>query len=67
VPAVASLGDRLCMAYAGTVVGVGQASGVVVATGARTEIGRIGHLVAGVGQLSTPLTRRLDQFARQIT
>jgi magnesium-transporting ATPase (P-type) len=67
VPAAAALGDRLCMAYAGTVVGVGQATGVVVATGARTEIGRIGHLVAGVGQLSTPLTRRLDQFARQIT
>lgn len=62
-----ALADRLCMAYAGTVVAVGQGAGVVVATGAQTEIGRIGHLVSGVGPLSTPLTRRLDQFARQIT
>jgi magnesium-transporting ATPase (P-type) len=36
------------MAYSGTVVTTGQATGVVVATGARTEIGRIGALVAGV-------------------
>jgi magnesium-transporting ATPase (P-type) len=63
----APLGDRLCMAYAGTVVGVGQGSGVVVATAAQTEMGRIGSMVGGVPTLVTPLTRRLDQFARQIT
>ena len=63
----APLGDRLCMAFAGTTVAVGQASGVVVATAAHTEIGKIGALVSDVQSLSTPLTRRLDQFARQIT
>ncbi|PZO13814.1 MAG: carbonate dehydratase [Burkholderiales bacterium] len=63
----APLGDRLCMAFAGTTVAVGQASGVVVATAAHTEIGKIGTLVSDVQSLSTPLTRRLDQFARQIT
>ncbi|MDP2015297.1 HAD-IC family P-type ATPase [Hydrogenophaga sp.] len=63
----ASLGDRLCMAFAGTTVAVGQASGVVVATASQTEIGKIGTLVSDVQSLSTPLTRRLDQFARQIT
>jgi magnesium-transporting ATPase (P-type) len=67
VAANAPLGDRLCMAYAGTVVGVGQGSGVVVATAAQTEMGRIGSMVGGVPTLVTPLTRRLDQFARQIT
>ncbi len=67
VAADASIGDRICMAYSGTVVGYGQGRGVVVATGAATEIGRIGTLVAGVASLATPLTRRLDQFARQIT
>ena len=36
-----------CMAYSGTVVSCGQARGVVVATGAATEIGRIGALVGG--------------------
>lgn len=61
------LGERRGMAYAGTVVTVGQGVGVVVATGARTEIGHIGQLVGQVQTLATPLTRRLDQFARQIT
>ncbi len=67
VAASAALGDRTCMAYAGTVVTVGQASGVVVATARETEIGQIGAMVAGVAELVTPLTQRLDQFARRIT
>lgn len=66
-PADAALGDRSGMAFAGTVVTQGQATGTVVATAQLTELGRIGHMVARVGNLSTPLTRRLDQFARQIT
>jgi magnesium-transporting ATPase (P-type) len=67
VPEATALGDRSGMAYAGTVVTQGQASGVVVATGQHTELGRIGHLVSSVVTLATPHTRRLDQFARQIT
>jgi magnesium-transporting ATPase (P-type) len=67
VAEAAALGDREGMAYAGTVVTLGQGTGLVVATAAQTEIGRIGHLVASVQDLATPLTRRLDQFARQIT
>ena len=67
VDAGASIGDRTCMAYSGTVTSFGQAHGVVVGTGQATEIGRIGSLVGEVQTLATPLTRRLDQFARQIT
>ncbi len=67
VAASASIGDRHGMAYSGTVVSVGQAHGVVVTTGKATEIGRIGTLVGEVQTLATPLTRRLDQFARRIT
>ncbi len=67
VAADAPVGDRLSMAYSGMVVTFGQATGVVVATGAATEIGRIGTLVSGVTTLATPLTRKLDQFARRIT
>jgi magnesium-transporting ATPase (P-type) len=63
----ASIGDRTCMAYSGTVVSFGQAHGLVVSTGQLSEIGRIGTLVGEVQTLVTPLTRRLDQFARQIT
>jgi magnesium-transporting ATPase (P-type) len=63
----ASIGDRTCMAYSGTVVSFGQTHGVVVGTGVMSEIGRISTLVGEVQTLATPLTRRLDQFARQIT
>ena len=45
----------------------GQGRGVVVATGAQTEVGRIGAMVGQTPALATPLTKRLDQFARQIT
>jgi len=67
VDADAPVGDRRCMAYSGTVVTYGQARGIAVATGTATEIGRIGALVSDVGQIATPLIRRLDQFAKQIT
>jgi magnesium-transporting ATPase (P-type) len=63
----AVLGERSSMAYSGTVVTYGQATGVVVATAGQTQIGRIGALVAGVAEIATPLTRKLDQFARRIT
>jgi magnesium-transporting ATPase (P-type) len=63
----AVVAERHGMAYSGTVVTYGQGSGVVVATATHTEIGRIGALVAGVQHIATPLTRKLDQFARRIT
>jgi magnesium-transporting ATPase (P-type) len=67
VPEDAGIGDRRCLAFSGTLVVYGQARGVVVATGAQTEVGRIGAMVGEAPTLSTPLTKRLDQFAKQIT
>ncbi|CAG0906197.1 unnamed protein product, partial [Darwinula stevensoni] len=67
VPQNAAIGDRTCMAYSGTLVSFGHAQGLVVATGQQTEIGKIGTLMSEVQTLATPLTRRLDSFARQIT
>ena len=63
----APLGDRVSMAYAGTLVAAGQGAGVVVETGADTEIGRISGMLAQVRQLSTPLLRQMDVFARWLT
>lgn len=63
----AQIGDRICMAYSGSVVGTGQARSLVVSTGSNTEMGHIGTLVRTVHVLATPLTLRLDQFARVIT
>ena len=47
--------DRLCMAYSGTLVTYGQGTGVVVASGVHTEIGRISAMLAHVETLTTPL------------
>ncbi|OJV48259.1 MULTISPECIES: cation-transporting P-type ATPase [unclassified Hydrogenophaga] len=66
VAADAALGDRRGMAYAGTLVGYGQASGLVVATGRDTEIGRIDQLLAGVATGATPLLRQIDRFGRAL-
>jgi magnesium-transporting ATPase (P-type) len=57
------LGDRLDMAFSGTLVTFGQATGLVVATGDHSEIGRISSMLAEVHRLSTPLTRQMTQFA----
>ena len=67
VPAAAPVGDRRGMAFSGTMVAAGQGSGVVAATGARTEIGRISTLTAGARSLTTPLLRQIDGFARRFT
>ena len=59
-----TLGDRTCMAFSGTSVTSGQGWGVVVATGADTEIGRISGLIAQVETLTTPLIEQIGVFAR---
>ncbi|ABD05978.1 ATPase, E1-E2 type [Rhodopseudomonas palustris HaA2] len=63
----APLGDRLCMAFSGTLVSAGQGFGVVVATGERTEIGHISTLIEGVEQLTTPLLGQINRFGQRFT
>lgn len=63
----AGVGDRASMAFSGTIVSAGQGRGIVTATGADTEIGRIQTLVSEADALQTPLTRQLDQFAKVLT
>ncbi|SFG08920.1 HAD-IC family P-type ATPase [Neptunomonas qingdaonensis] len=57
------LADRKNMGYSSTLVTYGTAVGVVVATGDRTEIGRINALIAGADALATPLTRKIASFS----
>lgn len=63
----AVLGDRLCMAYSGTLVTSGQGHGVVVATGAHTEIGRISGMISDIENLTTPLLKQMSVFSRWLT
>src|SRR5271167_2045238 len=63
----ATVGDRECMAFSGTMVVSGRATGVVVTTGSATELGRINQLLADVSPLETPLLRQIKKFGYAIT
>lgn len=67
VAANAPLGDRSCMVYSGTLVASGQCKGVVIATGANTEIGRISKLLSQVEVLTTPLVQQMGIFSKWLT
>ncbi len=63
----ATIGDREGMAFSGTLVASGRGTGVVVATGAGTELGRINQMMSAVSALETPLLRQIKQFGYAIT
>ncbi|MCL2729246.1 MAG: HAD-IC family P-type ATPase [Actinomycetia bacterium] len=63
----ATVGDREGMAFSGTLVASGRGRGVVVATGAGTELGRINQLMTDVSSLDTPLLRQIKRFGYAIT
>jgi calcium-translocating P-type ATPase len=63
----APLGDRRSMLWSGTIVAQGTAKGLVVATGAATEIGRVGAMLAQVDALTTPLIAQMDRFSRWLS
>jgi Ca2+-transporting ATPase len=60
------LAGRRNMAYATTRVVTGQGLGAVVATGMRSEVGRIAELIAGAALVKTPLTRRISRFTQSL-
>ncbi len=67
VPDAAPVADRRNMAYSGTLVTTGHGAGIVVATGAETELGEIHRLVGAAETLATPLTRKLAEFSKILT
>ncbi|WP_312946897.1 cation-transporting P-type ATPase [Agrobacterium sp.] len=63
----ASLAERRSLGFSGTIVTTGQATGLVVATGSATEIGRISSLISQVQGLTTPLLEQINRFGKLIT
>ncbi len=64
--AATAIADRATMAFSGTTAVHGDAVGVVVATGQKTQVGRVGKLLAEVQKQKSPLEERLDRFGTQI-
>jgi Ca2+-transporting ATPase len=60
------LGDRINMVYRGSMVTGGSGTAIVVATGGRTEVGRIHRLVDATAAPETPLQRQLDALGGQL-
>ena len=60
------LADRRNMTFMGTSVATGVGRVVVTATGAGTELGRIGALVGGITIERTPLEKKLDVLGRRL-
>ncbi|HEX9206898.1 MAG TPA: HAD-IC family P-type ATPase [Steroidobacteraceae bacterium] len=53
-------------AFAATLVLRGRAQGIVVATGAATEVGRLAQSMSAVHAGKPPLTERMERFSRTI-
>lgn len=59
--------DRKNMAYAGSTVVSGRGTGLVVATGKYTEVGKIAQTVAEEEGTKPPLVLRMEEFSKQVS
>ena len=67
LPADAALGDRVNMLLSGTLITAGRGTALVVATGMRTQMGRIAALLLDSGEGDTPLQKRMGEISRSLS
>ncbi len=66
LPEDSPLGDRVNMAFAGTLVSRGRARGVVTETALDTELGHIATAVLGKARTKAPLLVRMERFTHRV-
>ena len=62
-----TLGDRLNMAFSGTIITYGTGKGVVIGTGMDTEVGKIANMLENTDELDTPLKRKLEMVGKTLS
>ncbi|AVK64429.1 ATPase [Lactobacillus sp. CBA3606] len=62
-----AIGDRVNMAYMNSNVTYGRSTGIVVATGMQTEVGRIAGMIEAADETTTPLQDNLTQLGKSLT
>ncbi len=67
LPKDVPLADQRNMVFSGTLVTYGTATAAAVATGSRTELGRISSMLSETTQIETPLTRQLAAVGKWLT
>ncbi|MCC7360794.1 MAG: cation-translocating P-type ATPase [Anaerolineales bacterium] len=60
------LGDRVNMAFMGTMVTRGRGRGVVTGTGMQTQMGLIAEMLSTLDNEPTPLQQRLEELGKQL-
>lgn len=66
LPAGTAVAERKNLAFAGTLLTRGRAQGVVVATGQKTQLGRIATSLSATESQRPPLLLRMDRFSQRI-
>jgi Ca2+-transporting ATPase len=61
-----ALGDRTNMAFSSGTVTYGRGRGLIVATGMKTEVGKIADMLQQTVDTETPMSRRLEQLGKAL-
>lgn len=63
----AAIAERSCVVYMGTSIRQGNAVGVVVATGERTEFGEVFRMMRDTEDKKTPLQLKMEDLGKQLS